>query len=285
MLPDISESGSLLLGDEAAETAIPAVRHTGHRTSFAIPSSADELLHAKGRWDDDSWQLKALAFINSDPVQKILVCLLVLDVLVLFTELAIDVYVPLCPLVIRDAISCCPGHHDNEYAASTMRILSVDDSHGVCTSPLVDTAYEAGCDTHKYNGAHVAHQLLFWITIVILTTFQVELCLLIYLIGPAKFFRQVFYVIDLFVVTCSLFLELLYRFGNFGELDWEILPEILIMFRLWRFVRIGHGLVASTHEIGEHKTHLAVEHIGMLEERLESHGGKLPERPDNLKAH
>lgn len=216
-------------------------------------------------------------------MQKILVCLLILDVLVLFTELAIDVYVPLCPLVIRDAISCCPGQHDNDHA-STTRILSVDDSHGVCTYPLVDTTYEAGCDLHKYNGAHIAHQILFWTTIVILTTFQIELCFLIYLIGPAKFFHQVFYVIDLFVVTCSLFLELLYRFANFGELDWEALPEILILFRLWRFVRIGHGLVASTHEIGEHKTHLALEHIEMLEERLERHGGELPERPDTLKS-
>ena len=58
-----------------------------HRKGFAIPSTADEIADAKSRWGDGSWQMKLLAFINSDFVQKFLVGLLVLDVLVLFVEL------------------------------------------------------------------------------------------------------------------------------------------------------------------------------------------------------
>ena len=50
-------------------------------------STAEEIHHAKGKWPEDSWQIKTLHFINSDPVQKLLICLLVLDVLILFTEL------------------------------------------------------------------------------------------------------------------------------------------------------------------------------------------------------
>jgi len=58
-----------------------------HRQGFAIPSTADEIADAKTRWGDGSWQMKLLAFINSDFVQKFLVGLLILDVLVLFVEL------------------------------------------------------------------------------------------------------------------------------------------------------------------------------------------------------
>lgn len=58
-----------------------------HRQGFAIPSTADEIADAKTRWGDGSWQMKLLAFINSDFIQKFLVGLLILDVLVLFVEL------------------------------------------------------------------------------------------------------------------------------------------------------------------------------------------------------
>ena len=91
------------------------------------------------------------------------------------------------------------------------------------------------------------------------------------------------YVIDLLVVTCSLVLELLFRLASNEVM--EVLPGILILFRLWRFVRIGHGLVASTYEIEEHKTHLALGHIELLEgllKRYEVEGG-IPERPEKLR--
>ena len=73
--------------------------------SFDPFSTADELNHAKERWEEESWQLKALRFINSDIVQKVLICMLLLDVIILFTELAIDAFYPACKLVLRDAIS------------------------------------------------------------------------------------------------------------------------------------------------------------------------------------
>lgn len=62
----------------------------------------------------------------------------------------------------------------------------------------------------------------------------------------------------------------------------EALPGILIIFRLWRFIRIGHGLVASTYEVQEHKTHLAMEHIAVLENRLKIYEDEIPELPKKL---
>ncbi len=159
-----------------------------------------------------------------------------------------------------------------------------DDStgHNICISPLIATNHQAGCDDHKYQGVHVAHQVLFWITIAILLTFEVEFSLLIYLLGPGKFFRQAVYVVDLIVVSTSLVLELTFHLGS--DTAVEILPGILIVFRLWRFVRIGHGLVESTYEMHVSKMHLALEYIEMLEERLKRHGVELPARPKKLKS-
>ena len=57
------------------------------RQGFAIPSTAEEIADAGKRWGDGSWQIRLLAFINSDFVQKFLVGLLVLDVMILFSEL------------------------------------------------------------------------------------------------------------------------------------------------------------------------------------------------------
>ena len=66
----------------------------------------------------------------------------------------------------------------------------------------------------------------------------------------------------------------------------EILNDlvgILILFRVWRFVRIGHGLVASTFELQEERMHELKHYVQEVEEMLKSYGGKIPEkRPSAL---
>ena len=190
---------------------------------------------------------------------------------------------PSCSLITRDAISCCPAQDESDgayYAENASRILGGGDGVNVCTSSLVETKNQAGCDEYKYHGVHVAHDVLFWTTIGILGTFELELVLLIYLLGPKKFCHQVIYIVDLVIVTTSLVLELLFRmlYSEIGEA-----AGILVIFRVWRFVRIGHGLVASTYEIEEHKIHDAMEHIEELEKRLERWEDDVPERPPKLR--
>lgn len=57
------------------------------RAGFAVPSTADEIEGARLRWGEGTWQMKALRFINSNFVQKLLVGLLVMDVFILLGEL------------------------------------------------------------------------------------------------------------------------------------------------------------------------------------------------------
>ena len=71
--------------------------------------------------------------------------------------------------------SCCPSDYND-----SNRLLGggggVDEE--ICTYPLVETDNTAGCDYHKYEGVHIAHNALFWTTVVILSLFEVELLLL-----------------------------------------------------------------------------------------------------------
>lgn len=242
-----------------------------HRKGFAIPSTADEIADAKSRWGDGSWQMKLLAFINSDFVQKFLVGLLVLDVLVLFVELALDAFFPSSDAIVSHAISCCPSESSTAYDAAAkeygQRLLGPGGgSTEICAYPLEETDYKAGYDYNKYPGIHVAHKALYIVTLIILSSFLLELSALVYLLGPKQFCKQITYVVDFVVVALSLILEVLLKHASKDVLS--VLPGILIIFRVWRFIRIGHGLVASTYELQQHKLHIAVEYIEELEEKV-----------------
>ena len=67
--------------------------------------------------------------------------------------------------------------------------------------------------------------------------FLIENIIEMIVLGPMNYFRQVFLVFDLFVVVVSLTLELVLHQlkKNYAEV-----VSILVLFRLWRFVRIGH---------------------------------------------
>jgi hypothetical protein len=106
---------------------------------------------------------------------------------------------------------------------------------------------------------------------------------MVYLLGPKKYFSQVLYVLDLFVVTVSLALEITFRVVHKDIL--HDLVGVLILFRMWRFVRIGHGLVASTFELQEIKMHELKHYVMEVEEMVTQYGGELPkERPSVLMA-
>lgn len=170
-----------------------------------------------------------------------------LDVTILFIELAIDAFYPSCYIVERDAVSCCPSEDENphDYDAAVSRLLAGEDVHDeICEAPLMETSYPVGCDSHQHHGVHVAHNVLFSFTILILVTFELELLMMMYLIGVDKFFARVLYVVDLLIVTVSLVLEILFRTLH-NQIASDLIG-VLIFFRVWRFVRIGHGFIGKS---------------------------------------
>jgi hypothetical protein len=114
---------------------------------------------------------------------------------------------------------------------------------------------------------------LFSLTIVILSTFLVELSLLMAALG-GKFFSHLFYVIDLVVVATSFTFEIV-----FHSLSKDALQDVVgmfVIFRLWRFIRIGHGIVEVTAEASAEK------HERINEERDKRINQERDERIDEL---
>ena len=272
------------------------------RLSFAVPTTKEENDHVHERHvtDDNQcpWQCRLLEILNSSIVQRIIIALLLLDVIILFVELALDAFFPGCSIIERDAISCCypeEGVDSNKVNSNAhrqmmtgaMRLLAGAESktgehHNLCVSPLVETDNPAACDEHKYPGEHIAHEVLFSLTMIILITFEIELLLMVYLLGPKKFFSQVWYVLDLFIVTISLVLELVFAFVHDDII--QDLVGILVLFRVWRFVRIGHGLIVSTFEIQEERIEELKHYVQEMEEIVTQCGRELPsKRPSLLK--
>lgn len=270
-------------------------RDNRQRMSFAVPTSKEEDACVKERHVTDEnpnpWQYRLLKVLNSPTFQHIIIAMLLLDVFIIFIELAIDAFYPNCDLIERDAVSCCTASDEDivdshgagevhRFMTGINRLLAEKGGDGhysnLCTAPLVETSDPAGCDEHKYPGVHVAHEVLFSFTLIILILFEIELLLMMYLLGPKKYFSHLLYALDLFVVTVSLVLEIIFRVVHEDILN--DLVGILILFRVWRFVRIGHGLVASTFELQEERIHELKHYVQEVEEMVETLGGELPKK-------
>lgn len=205
----------------------------------------------------------------------IIVSLLVTDVIIVFVELFFGAEYPSCDLIKRDGVSCCPaadggqgsGHRllgESMYQRGLAAVGS--EHHSLCAAPLVEAADAIiGCDEHKWAAVHTAHTALFACSVAILSLFQVELLCLVVVLG-ADFFFNPLYVVDLIVVTLSLTLELvLFSLGQEHQAD---LVSALIFARVWRFMRVAHGLLASAHEISHHHIEDLEDSVGELDSEL-----------------
>lgn len=245
---------------------------------FAIPTTQDEYNEVEERCGKDSWQMKAVHFINSHFIQRLLIALLLMDVLILFVELYLDASYPSCSIIERDAISCCPADGAAAGNGAHFRFLSGGDEghHHVCESPLIDYPDTAGCDGHKHSGVHTAHTALVIATLVILGIFLFELTVLLLCLGPRVFCSKFLYMLDMFVVALSFSLEMF--FFTVDSTTLASLSGLLVIARIWRFVRIGHGLVATTHELAHEKEVKHLARTKELEDFIEKNGLEVPEQ-------
>lgn len=181
---------------------------------------------------------------------------------------------PLCSYVTRDAISCC-SPVDGEAADRNIRWLAEDEHDSFCEAPLEDTDYAAGCDPHKWETVHNAEDALFIITMMILSIFFVEISLLMVALTPSVFFRQFWYVLDLFIVSVSIALEVWFHVASNESA--AALSGMVVIGRCWRFVRVGHGLMSATAEMTSMKYEEVVKLAEELENLLEKYDEQLGE--------
>ena len=123
---------------------------------------------------------KVLRFLQSDPVQYVLMSLLLVDVVVTISSLLVRERYPTCGLVVRDAISCC------QTGNGTLSSL--------CPVGLIATETVA-CNTDKYPTVRSLENSLWATSLSILSLFQLEMLSLLALLRMF-FFRNVYYIFD-----------------------------------------------------------------------------------------
>ena len=290
--------------------------------NFNIPTTQGTNDHAKEQHGTHSWRYKVLRFVHSGKVQKLLMALLLLDVIILFIEILLLALFPHCSVIVRDAISCCPAEEDDEHddgAGSQLRFLEAASGHGeehhdVCEADDLRAfpEYEAGCDEHKWSTVHTVEEVLFALTITILSIFMVELNVVMIALKPQIFFRQFFFMLDYVIITISLVLErecchtvkkcamvfalncrqltnskYIFFFSSlflfevvfhfFKNELYQSAAGFLVIVRVWRFVRIGHGIMEVTNEMAHEEYSGLLAYTEALEDICTEHQIELPE--------
>ena len=248
------------------------VNDVQRRRAFFV-SAAEEREIVSKMHRPGSWQIRVLDVLQSSRVQLTMTALLIIDVIIVVVELFIDAEFPACSIIERDALSCCSNiSSSSSYAYAPY--------YSQCDSPLVDSPqYPAACDPYKYKFVKKLHWVLFIISVSILTIFLIELLGLIVILRD-RFLHNRLYLIDFVVVTAALSLEIFVKFvvkkNSSGDL-----AGVLTFARMWRFIRLGHGLVSSLHE--SHASHIeemekhfkeVAGYVGTLQARLDQLEGE-----------
>jgi hypothetical protein len=106
---------------------------------------------------------------------------------------------------------------------------------------------------------HIIEQIRL-VSIAILCVFASELSLLFCSLG-VKFFRRPLYVVDAVIVALSLYADVVLH-----DLEGDVTMFLTVFVRLWRCVRILHGVGATVHEHADKQLELVKERCLRLEE-------------------
>ena len=256
---------------------------------FIKPTQQFEHIIVNDRNEENSWKVKAVEFIHSKRFQRFLVTILIIDVLALFADLFISATFPECHIIEQQGISCCPAAAAAAATNGAQRWLSESSTesnstvehYGLCEAPYEESDIPITCDEYAYPALHIIHSALLTTSVIVLSVFFLELSILVIGIGFRHFFNNFFYVLDLFVITVSLGLEILFVvMKNSRASD---LVGLLILFRLWRLVRIGHGIFASTIEIAHQEYEILEDYCKACEALLRKSNLEFPtDRPKEL---
>jgi len=245
---------------------------TNDNMNFGVPSRKSVLDYATAKHDEGSWRIAIHKFFDQKWVQRTLITLLIFDIIFIFVELFLQTEYPMCYVIERDCEACCP-----EADQSSGRWLSGGGSYEPVCPTGYDSTGEAGCDDSKWEIVHETELALHWCTVTILVIFLIENLAEMFVLGPCKFFQQFFLAVDFVVVLASLILQLVIHEMEFGQL-----ATILIIFRLWRFVRIGHGIVEVAAELTHDQYEELIEFAKECDKELKAKGIMPPNKSEKV---
>ena len=211
----------------------PPKRSAPHLPYFVL-SHQNENEYADKHYGPGTWQCRLLGFIHSHRVQATLLFLLGVEVIGLFASIFLNLEYPRCDIIEKSCIAV---------NASSLEV------NGACA---------AECIHHQFvEDAELGLEIL---SLVVLSIFEIELLCLLLLLGRI-FFYNVAYITDFLVVTVTIAL--------IASVQTEVernLSGLLIFTRVWRFVRVGHGIFTEAMEVREHSFETLEKQIEYLQE-------------------
>jgi len=185
--------------------------------------------------EEDSLEARVGEFLESRIAELLIVLLVLIDLCAVTIEAGID-----------HQFLCIGGQVESRNPAKHLFLqvrqfqLHPDAGHSPAGHHKVLV-----CETPEGHHAHHVLHACHVISITILCIFMIELLLKIWVHGE-EFFQSSFEVMDLVVVSLSLFCDLyiahLLESQRDSQFPAEALEILLITMRLWRVVRIVHGV-------------------------------------------
>lgn len=208
--------------------------------------------YVESNYDKSSWQAKSYNLLEK--LESFLVVLLAIDVVIVIIEIFLEAQFPTCTIIkSRELIfSCCPSetteNEEHRFLAGSHESDGSHGAHSLCGEGLQVGEFNAACDDHN-ESLHVTHEVFFALSVAILAIFEIENFLKIFIL-KSVFFKNFYYVLDLFVVSISLGLDI--GFHVTARLVAE-LTSMLVIVRTWRLVRIIHGIYSETIKAQQEK--------------------------------
>jgi len=172
--------------------------------------------------------------------------------------------------------------------ASAVQITSPHDPHGHSRGHSKEVLM---CDTRRGPRANAIAHKCHAASIAILCFFLLEISLKCWL-DPEKFYKNWFTVIDATVVVVSLLVDtvviwIVQSFSSGHTWQLTLIVAALLFVRMWRIIRIVHGLLGYMHEKQQQQEEVVEEvaavarrasvQLDALNEYCDSHGVDVPE--------
>ncbi len=123
----------------------------------------------------------------------------------------------------------------------------------------------AGCNEELVLKYEHSIEIISYISLVLVFMLLFELLLLILAFG-FRFFTHPMYVFDLVVSLLSVFFSIYHL--ETGET--ELAAELVVIFRVWRIIRIGHGVAMTIAEEKNKKIEKLKRRIAKLKREVQS---------------
>jgi hypothetical protein len=116
-------------------------------------------------------------------------------------------------------------------------------------------------ESHFQENQHIhdIEEFLRWSSISILIIFAIEQILLIFSFD-LDYFKHPMYIIDLIIVLASLILELIFK---------DYFVGFLALFRLWRVLRITHGIVIALEDSHKRNQIFLIHQLKQLKDQIQ----------------